>query len=99
MIFFFSLKVTLTFLTLKRVKLLSIVNYEFTLIVCLFVCFFLTSIGSSAVSSQGCLIFLIIVHPTVKSETIPVTVIPEVMPVFGVIFPESWEKRCLLQLP
>lgn len=43
-------------------------------------------------SSQDCLIFLIIVHPTVKSETIPVTVIPEPMPVFGVIFPESWKK-------
>lgn len=70
------------------------VNYEFTLIVC---CgfFFLTSIGPSIVSSQGCLIFLIIVHPTVKSETVPVTVIPEAMPVFGVIFPESWKKKFL----
>jgi len=51
------------------------------------------------VSSQDCLIFLVIVHPTVESETIPVTVIPELMPVFGVIFPESWEKMRLPQLP
>ena len=54
--------------------------------------FSLTSIGPSVVSSQSCLIFLIIVHPTVKSETIPVTVIPEAVPVFGVIFPESRKK-------
>ena len=54
--------------------------------------FFLTSIGPSVVSSQDCLIILIIVHPTVKSETIPVTVIPELIPVFGVIFPESRKK-------
>ena len=85
-IFFFSRKVTLTFLTLGHFKLVLTVNYEFTLIACLFVV--LTSIWSSAVSSQGCLFFLLIVHPTVKSKTIPVTVIPEVMPVFGVIFPE-----------